>query len=327
MLHSLRRLCHISRVWILLLVIAIPYGVEANVYISPTEYDYSVLANQITVGASTKKEKVKAIYDWICANIDYDTSYSIHTADECYETRKGVCQAYCELFYYLCDAVDVDCDIVPGVTKDRSGEIRDSGHSWVCVEIENSRPMLIDPTWGAGSVSEGIFTRRSDHSVWFDVDPYWLIMTHLPDDESYQLLEESIDRSTFARFPALHPDCQYLGLNPRILFRRVVSGKKIIFPQFYTVEADKTLLLRNIPINKTLYTNVTYRFEVDNPYDLDFALILNDTWYPSSEWQRIGSRYRLDVQPTDEGVLTLVVKGNTDRYNVLVEYEVIDTNK
>jgi hypothetical protein len=25
--------------------------------------------------------------------------------------------------------------------------------------------------------------------------------------------------------------------------------------------------------------------------------------------------------------LTLVVKGNTDRYNVLVEYEVIDTNK
>jgi hypothetical protein len=223
--------------------------------------------------------------------------------------------------------VDVDCDVVSGVTKDRSGEIQDSGHSWVCVEIENSRPMLIDPTWGAGTVSEGIFTRRSDHSVWFDVDPYWLIMTHFPDDEAYQLLEESIDRSTFARFPALHPDCQYLGLNPRILFRRVVSGKKIIFPQFYTIEADKTLLLKNIPINKTLSTNITYRFEVDNPYGLDFALILNDTWYPSSEWQRIGSRYRLDLQPTAAGVLTLVVKGNTDRYNALVEYEVIDTNK
>ena len=61
MLHKLGRLYHLNRVWILLLVIAIPYGVEANVYISPAEYDYSVLANQITVGASTKKEKVKAI--------------------------------------------------------------------------------------------------------------------------------------------------------------------------------------------------------------------------------------------------------------------------
>ena len=49
----------------------------------------------IIVGdASTVESKAKAIYDWICNNIAYDTTKQIHDAETCYRTSRGVCQAY-----------------------------------------------------------------------------------------------------------------------------------------------------------------------------------------------------------------------------------------
>ena len=90
----------------------------AQCYVSPTKYDYSTLAKSITKNAKSKLEKNRAIFNWICENIAYDTSYTIYTADECYEQKKGVCQAYSELYYRLCEAVGIKCIIISGKTKD-----------------------------------------------------------------------------------------------------------------------------------------------------------------------------------------------------------------
>jgi transglutaminase-like putative cysteine protease len=56
------------------------------------QYDFRDLAKTITKGCKTDYQKIKAIYQWICNNIDYDTTYRIYTADSCIKARKGVCQ-------------------------------------------------------------------------------------------------------------------------------------------------------------------------------------------------------------------------------------------
>ena len=45
---------------------------EPEMYVSPTEYDYTNVALFLTKNSKTKREKARAIYDWICENIAYD---------------------------------------------------------------------------------------------------------------------------------------------------------------------------------------------------------------------------------------------------------------
>ena len=99
--------------------------------IHKTKYDFTNFAKKITEGTNGNYEKIKAIYQWICENIDYDTSYNIYDADQCIEKRRGVCRAYCELFYHLAKAVDVQVDIIRGKSKDHDGRIGKRGHAWL----------------------------------------------------------------------------------------------------------------------------------------------------------------------------------------------------
>ena len=52
--------------------------------------------------------------------------------------------------------------------------------------------LLIDPTWGAGIVSDGKFVRSTDNSMWFDVSPYWMAFSHYPDNYFWTKLDISI---------------------------------------------------------------------------------------------------------------------------------------
>ena len=83
-----------------------------NPYIIKSRYDFSKVANIITEGCNNDYERICAIYKWICDNISYDTHYEIYDADRCYDERKGVCQAYCNLFYHMAKSVDIRVEIV-----------------------------------------------------------------------------------------------------------------------------------------------------------------------------------------------------------------------
>ena len=83
-----------------------------NPYIIKSKYDYSDVTSTITKGCSSDYERICAIYKWICDNISYDTDYKIYDADKCWDERKGVCQAYCNLFYHMAKSVDIRVEIV-----------------------------------------------------------------------------------------------------------------------------------------------------------------------------------------------------------------------
>lgn len=292
---------------------------------SAQSIDYYPIATQITANASTKMQKVKAIYDWLCKNIAYDTDYEIYHADECYRQRKGVCQAYCELMQCMCREVGVECIIVVGTAKQISGDMQKSNHSWLYVEVEKGG-ILIDPTWGAGSVNNGVFTRNDDTSSWFDVNPYWMIFSHLPDNSRYQGIETPIDFNTFAMLPGLRPVCRYLGWDPKKIFTQYLNKTITSIPKMYTIHKDRILHLVNIPMQRVLDANQTYRFEVENPKGLKFGIVANNTIYSSSEWNKTGDRYWIDIKPSKDDDLLISICEGDGVYTALLKYAVSHSN-
>ena len=152
--------------------------------------------------ANTVEDKARAIYNWICENIAYDTTKQIHDAETCYKTRRGVCQAYCELFCYMAETVGLTADIIFGKTKDAEGRISDK-HSWVFVYTHAYDGIFIDPTWGAGGVDGVKFVKSNDNANWFNVSPYWLIFSHFPDQLYWSKLDIAITEEQFKKLPVI----------------------------------------------------------------------------------------------------------------------------
>ena len=152
--------------------------------------------------ANTIEDKARSIYNWICDNIAYDTTKQIHDAETCYKTRRGVSQAYCELFCYMAETVGLTADIISGKTKDAEGRISDK-HSWVFVYTHAYDGIFIDPTWGAGGVDGVKFVKSNDNTNWFNISPYWLIFSHFPDQPYWSKLDIDITEEQFKKLPVI----------------------------------------------------------------------------------------------------------------------------
>lgn len=151
--------------------------------------------------ANTVEEKARAIYNWICEDIAYDTTKQIHDAETCFRTKKGVCQAYCELFCYMAEAAGLTAEIITGKTKDAEGAISEEKHSWIYLFTHAYDGMLIDPTWGAGAVDGVKFVKNEDNSIWFNVSPYWMIFSHFPDEQYWTKLDFKVTEEKFRNLP------------------------------------------------------------------------------------------------------------------------------
>ena len=96
------------------------------------------LADEICAGCETDKEKVKAIYQWIIHNFEYDYDYNAFiqyfNVRRTLHTRKGVCYDFSNLFAALCRSQNIPCYVVDGTPYDRSL----ADHTWNRVYYNNS---------------------------------------------------------------------------------------------------------------------------------------------------------------------------------------------
>jgi transglutaminase/protease-like cytokinesis protein 3 len=123
-----------------------PCDSDSITAIHPSNYDYSELAKEIVNGCDDDYQRLKAIYGWICENIDYDTKFAIYSADKCIEAKRGTCQAYCELFYQIAKALNIRTEIIKGKAKDDNGYIDSGGHAWIFAYTRENHGILMDPT-------------------------------------------------------------------------------------------------------------------------------------------------------------------------------------
>lgn len=290
---------------------------EAERQASATHYDYTEVARSITRGCTTKYDQVKAIYRWICANISYDTSYTIYTADECWDQRKGVCQAYSELFYRLAEPLGIEVRLISGTSK--SEDNPSGSHMWIFAIVEGENTgILIDATWGAGSVEGRTFTRSIDDMSWFHVNPYWMIFTHYPDLADYQLLPHPISRQQFDALPIVEPMWAEYGFDAKTLLERCIAGEDDL-PSIY--ESGRGYLrIVDAPLTQELRIGHKYTFAVQKLKQCGFALINKDFY---KDWHRQDGTYYLEFVPTTAGEVKLSVqKEKGESYWTVMKYQV-----
>ncbi|XP_053700623.1 kyphoscoliosis peptidase [Synchiropus splendidus] len=174
-------------------------------------YDVKKIVQSITQGARNELEKLRAIWVWLCYNIEYDVSgylgqsEKLSSTEEIIAAGRGVCCGYSNLCSQMCREVGIECQEVPGHSKGigyRQGQsLRNvkSDHLWNAVLLEGDW-FLLDACWGAGRVDmeHESFVKRFD-DFYFLTDPEEFIDSHFPDDEKWQLLSRPITLEDFEK--------------------------------------------------------------------------------------------------------------------------------
>ena len=278
-----------------------------------TSRDWSQLASRITKGKTTARDKAHAIYRWLCDNIAYDTDYKIYHADQALEARKGVCQAYSEMYFLLAEAAGLKVEIVTG---DARG---DGGHAWNYVYDDAGRGIMVDATWGAGSVGDGVFYRNFNYDGWFDVTPEWMIFSHFPASAADQHLASPITRQQFDHLPDYGSEYQLLGFDGASVLAAHLAGRKVMLPEIKRKVAGR-MKIAGMPRQGELRVGEPYEFALGGVAPESVAIKNGDDWY--YDWWK-QDRYTVTrFVPSKEGKVTLYLKGKDSLWWTAVVYTV-----
>ncbi|KAM8915797.1 kyphoscoliosis peptidase [Spinachia spinachia] len=192
-------------------------GVDSRVVTAAAElreqgvYDVKSIVQSITHGARDELERLRAIWVWLCHNIEYDVSgylghsEKLSSPQEVIAAGRAVCCGYSSLCTEMCREVGIECREVPGHSKGigylqgQSLKNVKSDHLWNCVLL-GGHWFLLDACWGAGrvDVQRQSFVKRFD-DFYFLTDPEEFIESHFPDEEKWQLLDAPIPLEEFER--------------------------------------------------------------------------------------------------------------------------------
>ena len=294
---------------------------EREIKVHESKYKYKDLARQITVGEKGKYNKIKAIYQWMCDNIDYDTSYSTFSADECVQTKKGVCQSYCELLYQLAKAVGIKSEIIYGRTKNAKGEISAGAHTWILAYTSSKKGILLDPTWGAGSLRNNKFVRRKNCWVWFDVAPEWMLLTHFPDDKDYQFVSKKLSGKDFQAMSPVNDLWIDYGIDGMTLCQMVKNNVRL--PRLYS-GGEGIMEFIDFPQQRSLRIGEFYTFRIKMKETRALAIINNDIKCKTLEWKDEGNGiYSVNFMPRETGKVYLSLQNQTSNtWNHIIEYTI-----
>jgi len=158
-----------------------------------------------------KEDTVKSVFDWVTANIRYDTkvitkpkSFAKKRAKDKVDrikkvllTKRGVCQHYSELTDTLLKTLGFNSYVVSGYVRSPvTGKLSTVGHAWNAVDI-NGDWILLDSTWGAGVVMQNNRYRKKYNPYYYNTSAMELIKSHMPYDPLWQLLEKAVDYRAF----------------------------------------------------------------------------------------------------------------------------------
>lgn len=183
------------------------------------------LSYLLTAAHKTQMEKVKAIFLWITANIDYnvrnfnnkygpfatygdedDTSVVLKSLDErvaklVLKKRTAVCDGYARLFKALCSFAGIESEVITGYGRTGSSKQFKCNHKWNAVLIDSSW-YLLDATWASGYLNfTGDEFLRDYNGYYFLTQPQDFIYDHYPDELKWTLLQNPPTLKEFNRSP------------------------------------------------------------------------------------------------------------------------------
>jgi hypothetical protein len=283
--------------------------------------NYRRLVSQIVKKSKTPYEKARAIFMWIANNIAYDLTASIYDADDTFISREGICSGYSSLFEKFCKLADLEAVTIVGMSRGitfRKGDNLGS-HAWNAVKMSGSQWILIDVTWGAGYINKNVFSRHIG-SYWFDTDPSIFVLSHFPEVESWQLIQNALTEEEFRTFPIIYPNIAMMGLNGTSLLEhfRKNESKNHNFPD--THPFGGLLKVNELPLTDALTSGNKYNFSFTAPDNYKIALVQEERWnYFANGANNV---YTIEYQPVKGELSINVNDGNRSSYTLLFAYQV-----
>ena len=88
------------------------------------------LADEICSGCETDEEKVRAFYDWIVSNFEYDYDcyplFQYFDVRKTLQTKQGICFDFSHLFAAFCRSQNIPCYAVDGISRKNNAD----RHTW-----------------------------------------------------------------------------------------------------------------------------------------------------------------------------------------------------
>nr|XP_023651404.1 kyphoscoliosis peptidase-like [Paramormyrops kingsleyae] len=174
-------------------------------------FSVQAITKAITREAKSDLEKLRAIWVWLCHNIEYDLdgylglSEKLCSPEQVIEAGRGVCCGYSSICQEMCREVGIECLEVPGHGKGidyqqgQSYQNIESNHMWNTVQL-GGHWYLLDACWGAGKVDikKKAFIKRYE-DFYFLADPEDFIDSHYPAEQKWQLLDTPITLEEFEK--------------------------------------------------------------------------------------------------------------------------------
>jgi hypothetical protein len=248
--------------------------------------DLKLLSHNLTSNLESDKEKFRAIFQWVCTNIEGDhvlymenkhmrektmsvddrakwnARFSTKVFRELVKNKKTVCSGYAYLIKELATHAGIPCRIVDGYGRTATANIKGSGtpnHSWNAVKLAGSW-YLCDATWSSGYLDpkERTFVKRFDDG-YFLTTPVVFARTHYPLDTTWLLLSNKPSLTDFLNAPIFYSSATKFkidNVSPRTLDITVQHNSIVRF-QFEAAPGEIAKL--QLQINGNMLNEDNYR--------------------------------------------------------------------
>ena len=205
-----------------------------------------VLTHELTAKLTTDVEKFRAIFTWVCTNIENDYQSYLRTRKErnkirrdregflqwnnrftpkvfekLVSERKTACTGYAYLINEMANLAGFQSKIINGYgrTPTLLLDLDDPpNHSWNAIKLDGQW-YLCDATWSAGKVMLDDVGPRFEpdyNDVYFLPDPNLFIKNHYPLEKELSLLEEFPTLNEFMEGPVLYVEAFSHGVIPTV---------------------------------------------------------------------------------------------------------------
>jgi transglutaminase/protease-like cytokinesis protein 3 len=167
----------------------------------------------------TDAETAFLIYKWIAKNIVIDCyfyRYKYEQSDlELYKSGKGQPLSISSLFNRMCSLLKIKSDSISGYYKTYNStnyyrKYNEITHIYNYIIIDNNT-YLVDPTLGIGYCDNYDY-KQSYSDFYFGTKPDFLIKSHFPKDDNFQLLNDVITKAQWSNLVFIGAKLYLIGM-------------------------------------------------------------------------------------------------------------------
>ena len=193
--------------------------------------DIRGLAEKLTLPLSSDVEKFRAIYRWVCLNIENDYAlfqknkikreklkdpeaikrwnkkFSPVVFERLVKKHRTLCTGYAYLIRELALYAGLSCEMINGYGRSAKSNVGGQGipnHTWNAVRL-NNKWYLCDATWSSGVIDPETkkFIQKYTDS-YFLLAPSQFIRNHYPLDTTWTLVDKKLTLDEFLKRPLIY---------------------------------------------------------------------------------------------------------------------------